>query len=85
MSYRIAVIDDNPVDIEYVTSLVKKWAESAGHALRAESFPSAEAFLFAYDADKAWDIRGAKGTGRIFLQVPALFSRESSIYKAHQK
>ena len=68
MAYRIAVIDDNPTDIEYVTTLVRVWAdrnnESAVGNLNAqpmttiniEPFPSAEAFLFIYAEDKAWDI-----------------------------
>lgn len=56
MPYKLAVIDDNPTDIEYITSLTKKWADSATQALHIEPFPSAEAFLFAYEADKAWDI-----------------------------
>lgn len=56
MSYRIAVIDDNVIDTEYVTALVKRWADARSLAVQTDSFPSAEAFLFAYDEDKAWDI-----------------------------
>lgn len=52
MPYRIAVIDDNPTDIEYVSSLVRTWTGS----VQIESFPSAESFLFTYAEDKAWDI-----------------------------
>lgn len=62
--YRIAVIDDNSIDTEYVTALVKRWAGgmpvqeqvAKSHSVQIESFPSAEAFLFAYEEDKTWDI-----------------------------
>ena len=53
--YRIAVIDDNSTDSEYVTTLVKRWAEG-NFAVQIVTFPSAEAFLFTYEEDKNWDI-----------------------------
>lgn len=56
MPYRIAVIDDNLTDREYVTALVRIWAENKNIAVQTASFPSAEAFLFTYEEDKAWDI-----------------------------
>ncbi len=56
MPYRIAVTDDNPTDTEYITSLVEHWAKNQNIPVQLESFPSAEAFLFTYTEDKAWDI-----------------------------
>lgn len=56
MSYHIAVIDDNSIDSEYMTTLVKTWADEQNVTIRLETFPSAEAFLFTYIEDKAWDI-----------------------------
>ena len=56
MSYKIAITDDNPIDIEYVTVLVKNWALSRNATVHMEAFPSAEAFQFHYCEDKAWDI-----------------------------
>lgn len=56
MTYRIAIIDDNPTDIEYVTALVECWAGKGNATVHIETFPSAEAFLFLYSEDKAWDI-----------------------------
>lgn len=54
--YRIAICDDNPCDIEYVTSMVREWAGDIGVSVDIFSFGSAEEFLFEYDSDKAWDI-----------------------------
>lgn len=56
MNYKVAVIDDNPADTEYVTALVTRWAEAAGHALGVSAFPSAEAFLFQCGDGQDFDI-----------------------------
>lgn len=56
MNYKVAVIDDNSADTEYVTALVARWAESAGHALGISTFPFAEAFLFQYEDERNFDI-----------------------------
>ena len=56
MPYRIAIIDDNPIDIAYVTTLVERWSQNRHTCIHMENFPSAEAFLFLYSGDKAWDI-----------------------------
>lgn len=56
MSYRIAITDDNPIDIEYINRLVELWAQNGNHTIHIETFSSAEAFLFRYAEDKAWDI-----------------------------
>ena len=54
--YRAAICDDNPADITYLDTMLKKWANDTGTAIQIESFPSAEAFLFQYEDDKAYDI-----------------------------
>ncbi len=56
MTYRIAICDDEQSQIEYLTSVVSAWSNKSGHICEIRSFPSAEAFLFAYEDDKAYDI-----------------------------
>ncbi len=53
---RIAVIDDRPADRETIAGLVSRWAKDRDAAVTAVTFPSAEAFLFAYSEDKNFDI-----------------------------
>ena len=53
---RIAVIDDQPADRDYIVALVSRWAEERDTAVTAVPFPSAEAFLFAYSEDRDFDI-----------------------------
>lgn len=56
MPYHIAICDDSQPDAAYIYDIVKRWAEAAGIAIRAEIFPSAEAFWFRFAEDKAYDI-----------------------------
>ena len=53
---RIAVIDDQPADRDYIAALVSRWAKDRDTAVTVIPFPSAEAFLFAYSEDKDFDI-----------------------------
>ncbi len=53
---RIAVIDDQPVDREYIAALVSHWAKDRAETTVSVPFPSAEAFLFAYSEDRDFDI-----------------------------
>ena len=53
---RIAVIDDQPADRDYIAALVTRWAKDRDTAVTAVPFPSAEAFLFDYSEDKNFDI-----------------------------
>ena len=55
MAYSIAVCDDSDADREYLSSLVKKWAERTGREVKLCSFASAEQFLFA-SAEQETDI-----------------------------
>lgn len=56
MSYRIAITDDNPADIAYISSVLERWAGARGFSVHIDSYPSAEAFLFRYEEDPACDI-----------------------------
>ena len=56
MAYRIAIVDDSTTDAEFVRGILNSWAQERLIHIRAEVFPSAEAFLFRYAEDKAWDI-----------------------------
>ena len=53
---RIAVIDDQPADRDYIAALVSRWAKDRDAAVTAVPFPTSEAFLFAYSEDKNFDI-----------------------------
>ena len=54
--YRLAICDDNPADIAYLSAILKQWAQDNSIPIRLESFPSAEAFLFQYQEEKGYDI-----------------------------
>ena len=56
MAYRVAIVDDSTTDAEFVKSILNSWADYRQANIRAEVFPSAEAFLFQYAEDKDWDI-----------------------------
>lgn len=56
MIYRVAVCDDEQSQVEYLNSVLSKWSNLCGHTCEVHRFPSAEAFLFAYEEDKAYDI-----------------------------
>lgn len=56
MEYKIAVCDDAEADRKYIAALCARWAARAGHLAQIDEFPSAESFLFRYDAEKDYDI-----------------------------
>ena len=56
MNYKISIVDDNPTDLEYVTTIVRGWAEENRHTVSVSGFPSAEAFLFQYEDGNNFDI-----------------------------
>ena len=56
MAYRVAIVDDSKTDAEFVQGILNSWADHRQADIRAEVFPSAEAFLFRYAEDKDWDI-----------------------------
>ena len=56
MACRVAVVDDNVTDAEFVKGILNGWAQLRQVAVQAMVFPSAESFLFRYAEDKDWDI-----------------------------
>lgn len=56
MTYRIAIVDDNQVDAEYVHSILNNWVQERQAGVQVQRFTSAESFLFRYAEDKEWDI-----------------------------
>lgn len=56
MKYKIAICDDEQNQIEYITSIVTAWSAHERHNCEIHTFASAEAFLFEYEEDKAYDI-----------------------------
>ncbi|MBQ8637566.1 MAG: response regulator transcription factor [Lachnospiraceae bacterium] len=56
MAYRIAIVDDNKKDLEFVQNLLTRWSSDRQVSVQTALFPSAESFLFHYAEDKAWDI-----------------------------
>ena len=56
MTLKITICDNDPGQIEYLTSLVSSWSSKNAHTCAMDSFPSAEAFLFEYAEDKSCDI-----------------------------
>ena len=56
MNFNIAICDDEHCQVEYVSGIVSAWAEERGMAVVLSEFPSAEAFLFAYEENRNIDI-----------------------------
>lgn len=56
MKFRFAVCDDEQNQTEYLKAEVTKWASQSGNLCEIHTFPSAEAFLFEYSENKAFDI-----------------------------
>lgn len=56
MAYRIAICDDEQMEVEKLSEIVNDWSARCGLPCEIHSFSSAEAFLFAYEDNKAYDI-----------------------------
>lgn len=56
MKYKIAICEDEQNQIEHITSVVSAWSMQNGLNCTINTFTSAEAFLFEYEDDKAYDI-----------------------------
>lgn len=56
MKLHIAVCDDEKAETEALSEVLRSWAVYGKHSVRLSVFDSAEAFLFAYEADKTIDI-----------------------------
>lgn len=53
--YRIAICDDERPQAELLQGYVAGWSHQRREPVETGLFPSAEAFLFAWEEDKAWD------------------------------
>ncbi len=56
MPCRVAICDDDKNQLNSLQSVIEKWGRISGSSCEVSAFPSAEAFLFAYEEDKHWDI-----------------------------
>ncbi len=56
MPCRVAICDDDKNQLNSLQSVIEKWGRISGSSCEVSVFPSAEAFLFAYEEDKHWDI-----------------------------
>lgn len=54
--YRFAVCDDSSADRAYVAGLIREWSSREEILLQIDEYPSAEAFLFAYEENSAVDV-----------------------------
>lgn len=52
----VAVCDDEPAEIAYITNLITKWSKAQSVYVRITDFESAESFMFAYENEKSIDI-----------------------------
>lgn len=56
MKYKIAICDDEIVEVKYLSSLVTEWAKQTDNISSISTFESAESFLFDYAENKDYDI-----------------------------
>ena len=56
MPYSIAICDDNTADSGRIAEYVSNWCAASGQTAAVRMFPSAEAFLFAYEEDRSFEI-----------------------------
>ena len=54
--FKIAVCDDSAADSGYALKLLDLWAQNAQTAIKTETFPSAQSFLFRHSEDKSFDV-----------------------------
>lgn len=56
MKYKIAICDDEQTQLELIASAVSAWSTRNSYTCDVTMFTSAEAFLFEYEDNKAYDI-----------------------------
>jgi DNA-binding LytR/AlgR family response regulator len=56
MQYKIAICDDEELQIKLLSRIVANWAKKSSKEVQILSFKSAEAFHFAWSNDKSFDI-----------------------------
>jgi len=54
--YRVCICDDEETSAAYLSELVTAWGKTRAFSVQQTVYPSAEAFLFAWDAGSAADI-----------------------------
>lgn len=52
MNYKIAICDDEKNQLNYLSTLVSKWAKHTGHGIKILIYECAESFLFEYEDNK---------------------------------
>lgn len=52
----IAVCDDEPTEIKYITALINEWGKLTQTEINIACFSGAEAFLFKYETDKNFNL-----------------------------
>lgn len=52
----IAVCDDEPATLAYLSALVRRWGEGRADPVRVERFPSAQALWFEWEAKPCFDL-----------------------------
>jgi len=53
---RIAICDDQPAQLQLLQEQCRRWGASRSVPVQVQTFETAEAFLFAYETDKAFDV-----------------------------
>lgn len=56
MRYKIAICDDDANQREYIEKIVTTWAQKNRHLTEIRQYAQADAFLFAYDEERDFDI-----------------------------
>ena len=56
MPYTVAICDDDAADAAGIAKQVQAWSDAANQPVQIKTFPSAEAFLFAYEEESVFDI-----------------------------
>jgi DNA-binding LytR/AlgR family response regulator len=56
MKLKIAIVDDEKEQTDYLAGLVTEWAKIARAVISIRTFPSSEAFLFEYEEDRVFDV-----------------------------
>jgi len=54
--YHFIICDDESTQLLQNQTLLEQWANDGGYSIKITCFPSAEAFLFHYEADKSADV-----------------------------
>lgn len=56
VTMRIAICDDEPVMLDYLSALVSRWGASRGKSVHTQCFPSAQALWFEWEEKRCFDL-----------------------------